>query len=281
MSGADDIAALLAGDAPVVAARLSHVRGSSPREAGAAIYVTATGQAGTIGGGQLEYMVIDAARALLARGAAAAELDVSLGPEIGQCCGGRVWVALCRLDLRQRADLRDRLRAEAATRPQVLVLGAGHVGRALAAQLQHLPFHTRLLDSRAAELAQCRARVDHCLTALPEAEIAAAPPGSAFVILTHDHALDFLLTAAALARGDAAYVGLIGSATKRARFLRWAAEHGGAPDTGGLVCPIGAAGRGDKRPEIIAALTAAELVTALSQHVAAPPRNCTGRQTTG
>jgi hypothetical protein len=57
--------------------------------------------------------------------------------------------------------------------------------------------------------------------------VRAAPPGSAFVILTHDHALDFLLSAEALGRGDAAYVGMIGSATKRAAFRAWCRRQGG------------------------------------------------------
>ena len=72
------------------------------------------------------------------------------------------------------------------------------------------------------------------------------------MVLTHDHALDFLITDAALARGDAAYVGLIGSATKRARFAKWRAEHGAPGGTDGLICPIGGPS-GDKRPEVIAA----------------------------
>ena len=241
MTGAADIRALLAGEAPVVEARLERVAGSAPREAGAAIYVTETAQAGTIGGGQLEYMVIGAARALLARGGEAAQMDLPLGPEIGQCCGGRVEVALRRLDRAARAKVVAASAEAQARRPHLLILGAGHVGRALAVQAQHLPLRTVLIDGRAAELALSRAQVATRLTALPEAEIDAAPPGSAFVVLTHDHALDFLLTAAALARGDAAYVGMIGSATKRARFLRWAEDHGGAPETARLTCPMSSA----------------------------------------
>ena len=99
------------------------------------------------------------------------------------------------------------------------------------------------------------------LTALPEAAIRAAAPRAAFVILTHDHGIDFLLAAEALARGDAAYVGMIGSATKRAGFARFARERG--VDPAPLVCPIGGPS-GDKRPAVIAALTAAEVMLALS-----------------
>jgi xanthine dehydrogenase accessory factor len=76
------------------------------------------------------------------------------------------------------------------------------------------------------------------LLVLPEAEIRAAPPGAAFVILTHDHVLDFLLAVEALRRPDAVYVGMIGSRTKRATFTRYAANEG--VDARSLVCPIGA-----------------------------------------
>ena len=70
------------------------------------------------------------------------------------------------------------------------------------------------------------AGVERVLTPLPEEIVRRAPPGSAFVVLTHDHALDFLIVREALARGDAAYVGMIGSRTKRVSFLRWLARGG-------------------------------------------------------
>nr|WP_306795512.1 XdhC family protein [Acinetobacter baumannii] len=102
------------------------------------------------------------------------------------------------------------------------------------------------------------------MTPLPEAEIRAAPPGAAYVILTHDHALDFLLGVEALARQDAAYVGMIGSRTKRATFARFARTQD--VDPAPLTCPIGAGFPRDKRPEIIAAFTAAEIMARLLTH---------------
>ena len=138
-------------------------------------------------------------------------------------------------------------------------MGAGHVGRALAAALALLPVRTVLVDSRAEELALTPPSVEAVLTAIPEEEVRRAAPGGAFVVLTHDHALDFLIVREALAREDAAYVGMIGSRTKRVSFLRWLRE-AGAVDTAPLVCPIGAAGRPDKRPEVIAAFVAAEIM---------------------
>ncbi|MDZ7711045.1 MAG: XdhC family protein [Roseovarius sp.] len=90
-------------------------------------------------------------------------------------------------------------------------------------------------------------------------------------MLTHDHALDFLLTAQALARNDAAYVGMIGSATKRARLATWFRDHCNGQRSDALTCPIGAATKGDKRPEVIAAGVLPEVMTALARHPARAP----------
>lgn len=259
--------ALLAGDAPLVHLRLTAVEGSAPREVGAEMLVTANAQAGTIGGGQAEYRAVARARAMLADGGAQDSLTMALGPELGQCCGGRVTVALNVLPLAARTAMLARLNGE-KTR-LVMILGAGHVGRALAQVLAPLPCRVVLVDSRAEELAKAPASAKQRLTPLPEAEIGRAPPSSAFIVTTHDHGLDFLLTLAALKRGDAAYVGLIGSATKRARFTRFAKDHDTDPSA--LICPIGAAGLGDKRPEVIALMTAQEIFATFARATQGTP----------
>jgi len=228
--------------------RITRARGSTPREAGAEMLVGRDTTTGSIGGGQLEYLAIDRARQMLARGEARAVMDIPLGPEIGQCCGGRVELTLDRDPA-----------SPPPPRPAVLIFGAGHVGRALARAMLPLPVSVRLIDPRAAELALAPG-VPQTLTPLPEAEVRRAPSGAAHVVVTHDHALDFLIAAEALSRRDAAYVGMIGSATKRAGFARFARPRG--IDPAGLTCPIGAGIR-DKRPEVIAAFTAAEIMARL------------------
>jgi xanthine dehydrogenase accessory factor len=250
---------------------VARAQGSTPREAGAWMWVGAARAVGTIGGGQLEYMAIDAARAMLRRDGASAEMDVPLGPAIGQCCGGRV---LLRLERASFAEVEKRHAAERARFPQVCIFGAGHVGAALARALVATPVHVALVDQRDAELSAAAhpGVALHC-AAIPEALVRAAAPGSAFAILTHDHALDFLLAAEALGRGDAAYVGMIGSATKRAQFDRFARARG--LDPAPLVCPM-AAPSGDKRPAVIAALAAAEIMRALFP-APAPARPATAR----
>lgn len=260
-----DIIAFLRSDVPLVRVEIIRVQGSSPRDVGAVMYVSETGMAGTIGGGQLEYMALDEARKLLKSGEVSTVMDVPLGPEIGQCCGGRVEVDLTVMDAHARAAAETRAAADAALCPKVYVLGSGHVGRALAAQFQHLPVDCVLVDSRAEELALSTADVAKSLTPLPESAVREAPAGSAFIVLTHDHALDFLLTSEALARGDAAYVGMIGSATKRAKFASFAKTQDGV-SAADLVCPIGGDTGGDKRPEVIAAFVVAEVLAALAAY---------------
>ena len=222
-------------------------------------------QDGTIGGGALEYMVIDRARQVLRDGEHADDLDIPLGPEIGQCCGGRVDVALRRLSTTTVERLKARIAAEHAARPHVFLFGSGHVGHALARALSVLPLQVHVVDTRPDELTALPANIVTHAVAMPEAVVRSAPKGSSYVILTHDHALDFLIGAEALQRADAPYVGMVGSKTKRARFRSWYLEEGYPADVlDKLVLPIGGRafpdGLGDKRPEVIAALAAAEIM---------------------
>jgi xanthine dehydrogenase accessory protein XdhC len=238
--------------------------GSTPRETGATMAVSHTASVGTIGGGQLEFHCIDIARAMLAEGETERHLDIPLGPQMGQCCGGRVQVLLKRATAADLAMQEARDKAEAASRPVALIFGAGHTGRALASALAPLPFATSVIDDRDGAMNGLPAAITCIRMADPVAAIALAPPQAAFVILSHSHALDYRLAEAALARGDAAYVGMIGSATKRARFEASFLRSGGRRAAlAQLTCPIGGADVDDKRPEVIAALTATELVRSL------------------
>jgi xanthine dehydrogenase accessory protein XdhC len=243
---------------------LTRAAGSTPREAGATMAVSATDAAGTIGGGQLEFHCIDMAREMLVSGERERSLDIPLGPQMGQCCGGRVSVSLKRAGAADLAMLAASEKAEAAAQPAILIFGAGHTGRALAQALAPLPFATTLIDDRDGVMDGLPAAVTCIRMADPVAAVATAPSGAAHVVLTHSHALDYRLTEAALQRGDASYVGMIGSATKRARFEAGFLRTGGRREAlARLTCPIGGSDVDDKRPEVIAALTAAELVRSL------------------
>lgn len=245
---------------------VSKALGSTPREAGTWMLVSTSGIFGTIGGGQLELMAINEARSLLAAGKSTGSMAIPLGPEIGQCCGGNVTLSLARLNETEAGTLLSKRQDQDAILPEVYVFGAGHVGKALARALSPLPLNTVLVETRKDELDAATADVEKRLVAMPESLIENARGGSAFVVLTHDHALDFLIVQTALARKDAAYIGMIGSKTKRASFASWHIKEAGGSrkDLDRLTCPIGGSSVRDKRPEVIAALAAAEIMTAIT-----------------
>ncbi|MBN9508978.1 MAG: xanthine dehydrogenase accessory protein XdhC [Alphaproteobacteria bacterium] len=251
----------LAAGVPTIVVRVDRAQGSTPRDHDATMLVTASAIEGTIGGGRLEWMAIERARAMLREAAAHDTLDVPLGPAVGQCCGGHVQLALTRADTVLLAALEADEARERANWPSVVLFGAGHVGRALAVALEPLPLAVTVIETRAEYLAALPPRIRGLPSADAPAEIRVAPTRSAFVVATHSHQLDYAITEAALARGDATYVGMIGSVTKRVRFARWFAARGGDPvRLGALVCPIGGQGVRDKRPTVIAAFVAAEVL---------------------
>ncbi len=189
-----------------------------------------------------------------------------LGPAVGQCCGGHVDLWLRRAAEAERAELEMAEAAAEAALPTVLLFGAGHVGRSLAAALAPLPLRLRWIDGRADEFpAAPPAGIEVVVTDRPLAEIEQAPAGSAAFVLTHSHSLDFTLCSAVLERGDFAYLGLIGSRTKRVRFERGFRELGISADRiAAMACPIGGSALRDKRPPVIAALAAAEVLLGLA-----------------
>ncbi|MBA1140029.1 xanthine dehydrogenase accessory protein XdhC [Mesorhizobium neociceri] len=275
-SKVQSLRAFLASAGRLALVEVAGTKGSTPREKGAFMLVSQAAIFGTIGGGQLEYMAIDKARQMLfsppkGKGTrievdeVCATLDVPLGPEIGQCCGGRVEVLIRLVDAALAAELVTAAEAEEAHLPHVYIFGGGHVGQALASTIALLPVHGVVIETRAEALEGMPETVETRLTPMPEAEIRKAPAGTAFAILTHDHALDFLIVAEALKRDDAAYVGMIGSKTKKATFRNWfmKSADGSEAEFARLVSPIGGDTVKDKRPPVIAALAAAEIMTAL------------------
>lgn len=251
----------------VIQASIVRTIGSSPRNSDTEMFISETDTLGTIGGGQLEYLVINHSKKMIAENIKKDILKISLGPEIGQCCGGKVEVSLLEMYEKDKCLALNRFNKKDKNLPHVYVMGAGHVGRALALQLQHLPVRCVLIDSRVDELAKCSADVETRLSAIPEEDIKSAPRGSAYVILTHDHALDFILCGAALDRHDAKYVGMIGSKTKRVKFKKWYQVNYDNNLIRDFTCPIGNVKNQDKRPSIIASFVAAEVIDMLFTNV--------------
>ncbi|MET0371077.1 MAG: xanthine dehydrogenase accessory protein XdhC [Sphingobium sp.] len=288
-------------EAPAALVSILASEGSAPRGPGTRMLVTADGQHGTIGGGQLEYRAIEQARAILDLPPGNWRVqDYPLGPLLGQCCGGRVrllvehvdpaalgWIAdageermlvttlasdavrrhvggdaLCQpLSARGDRPREGTVIAERIGRRRrpVYLFGAGHVGQAVARHAQALPLRLAWFDTRPIfETIDGVAIVPEDAVAQCVAE---APDDAAIIIMTHDHGLDYALAHAALTRPPLAFVGLIGSATKRARF-HVRLERDGVPDRSRarLHCPIGIAGIDGKEPDVIAIATLAQLL---------------------
>lgn len=332
----DALARLAGEDVAAVVVTVAAAKGSTPREAGTKMVVTEAETIGTIGGGHLELMATEAAREMLAEGAAAETRlrRVSLGPELGQCCGGNTtlllepvgaaadgeWLAALAeawdggrpcvlvtraegapgarmvvngqavrgglgggaLDAGAVARAREMLAGgddgaaleeiEGAmllfepVRPpdlNIVLFGAGHVGRALVQVLAGLPCRLAWFDSRDNMFPEERwANVVMEVTEAPEHDVDEAPPGSFFLVMTHSHALDLKLCERILKRGDFAYFGLIGSRTKRRRFEKRLLHKGIDPRTiGRMTCPIGVPGISGKHPREIAIAVAAEILS--------------------
>jgi len=225
--------------------------GSTPREAGCKMVVTADRLYGTIGGGHLEFRAREIACELLADpaiGTAGPVLrEFPLGPALGQCCGGAASLLF-----------------EPVLPPglEIALFGAGHVGRALAHVLGTLPCRLIWIDPRAEEFPEdVPANAEVRLSVLPVHEVDTLPAGCQLVIMTHSHQLDLDLVDAALRRPDFAAIGLIGSLTKRARFVKRLGLRGHGPDAiRRLVCPIGIPGAGGKHPAEIAIAVAAQIL---------------------
>jgi xanthine dehydrogenase accessory factor len=244
----DALAAAERENQPAVLVTLLEVRGSTPRDPGAKMVVSAEGLFGTIGGGHLEYRCEAEARSLLADGAEGPfRRDFPLGPELGQCCGGHVTV------------LFEVLRPP---RLHVALFGAGHVGKALVKLLADLPCRVSWIDSRPEALpANLPRNVTPIRTAEPARAVAALPPGCLVMVMTHDHKLDFDIVTAALQRADFTGVGLIGSETKRVRFASRLARAGIARSAvERLICPIGLPDIAGKEPAVVAVSVAAQIL---------------------
>jgi xanthine dehydrogenase accessory protein XdhC len=257
--GIGDIAAAV-GEGPAAVVCVTGAEGSTPREAGAHMLVTPRRTAGTIGGGEAERRAVEAARALLATGLTRKELSLPLGPELDQCCGGRMTLSIARIDKAPNGPFplwQGGPVVGEETGREVWVYGAGHVGEALVGALRPLPFDVRWLDGRAETVWPVSAPDPLRRVAIPEAEVANAADDAFHVVLTHSHALDLEIVAAILSR-PFGYCGLIGSRTKRATFERRLRERG--IGTGRLTCPIGLPAIRGKEPAVIAASVAAQLL---------------------
>jgi len=249
---------------PAVLITVTRAQGSVPREAGTAMGVFALGETGTIGGGHLELQAISLARqGLSGEPLPAGEQRHALGPSLGQCCGGVVFLAFEKVGPPDVARLRQRL---AIPRAPVALFGGGHVGRALVKVLVELPLAIRWIDSRDAIFPPGLPPHLLCEQSDPvQSAVMDLAPGSRVLIMSFSHAEDLEIVAACLQRlrqhDDLPFIGLIGSASKWARFRhRLEARGYGPQECARVTCPIGIAGIAGKEPAVIAVAVAAQLL---------------------
>ncbi|MDE1164021.1 MAG: xanthine dehydrogenase accessory protein XdhC [Pseudomonas sp.] len=242
------LADLQAQGEPCVLVTIIEEKGSTPRNAGSKMVVSATHLYDTIGGGHLEYKAMHIARQMLESGKQDTHLErFSLGASLGQCCGG-VTVLL--------------FEPMGQVQAQIAVFGAGHVGRALVPLLASLPCRVRWIDSREQEFPE---HIPHGVRKIvneePLDEVDELPKGSYCIVMTHNHALDLELTAAILKRNDFTWFGLIGSKTKRVKFEHRLRDRGFDPAiVQRMRCPMGLAEVKGKLPIEIAVSVAAEII---------------------
>jgi xanthine dehydrogenase accessory factor len=244
-----------------VLVEITSTKGSAPRGTDAWMVVTQHGFYGTIGGGTLEWKAMAEAQKMLQTRTSKKYLDYVLGPDLGQCCGGRVSLSFSLMTQSHREYVSTQMKSDIEHQRIVHVFGAGHVGRALVLALAPLPFRLKWFDARPNAFPPVVAGQVDVIAEDGLRALALATPGSLGFIMTHSHSLDLELVHASLRNSDMAYVGVIGSTTKRARFenrLRDFGVDSGRVDA--LLCPIGVAGVASKHPAAIAASVVAQIL---------------------
>ena len=236
---------------------VTHAEGSTPREAGAWMIVTLQGYHGSIGGGTLEWHAMAEAQALLGKPATYKSIRKSLGPDLGQCCGGRVDLRIENFDVTSLPALRVDATNYKNNNQQIHLWGAGHVGRALVMALAPLPFEISWWDARPNAFPPAIPQNVMCRVGGPN-----EMEDDAFVmVMSHSHALDFEIVDCALRNPTFEFVGLIGSQTKRARFIKRLREAGHDENNlNRFTCPIGASNVKSKLPAAIAASVAVQML---------------------
>ena len=248
MNWIDVIARLSGENAGFVLVSVIAIKGSAPRDCQSKMVVTDAQIHDSIGGGNLEFEAMDIARALLDKGKPATQShDFSLGKDLTQCCGGKVTLLF---------------ECFPACQFNVVLFGAGHVGKALVTILSELPCRVRWVDERENIFPQSVAsNIETVSMQNPFAAVESCAEGACYLIMTHSHEIDMELCEAVLARVDARYCGLIGSQSKGAKFRSRLKKKGFTEhELAGLTCPIGLESIPGKTPMEVAVSVAGQLL---------------------
>ncbi|MBV1906871.1 MAG: xanthine dehydrogenase accessory protein XdhC [Pseudomonadales bacterium] len=257
---------LQSGETHAACLRIINCQGSAPRDTGCTMFVSRLSLKGTIGGGHLEYTLIQSTRENLAARLCRTGHEkrvFSLGPSLGQCCGGKVEVQIETFELSKMLENAPALQEAIFPNSfQIAVFGAGHVGQALISILGTLPCTTTWIDSREEMFPKhLPGNVSTLYSEEPQYEVATFPRNICYVIMTHSHPLDEKILEAILKRNDSAYCGLIGSKSKRIKFEKRLSARGLPMEyLQKLTCPIGDTTINGKHPGEIAVALASQLL---------------------
>jgi xanthine dehydrogenase accessory factor len=251
---------------PAMMVTVKRHRGSVPREEGAWMAVFASSSVGTIGGGHLEWIATTEARERLNGRSGDAVQRYALGPALGQCCGGEVWLAFEPVSAADIQRLAYQFALIKSSWPGVALFGGGHVAQALVQVTANLPLRVNWFDSRDGIFPQAlpdNVSAEHSDPV--HAAVTSLTPGSCVLIMSFSHAEDLDVVAACLMRqrerADLPFIGLIGSRTKWAAFCYRLQDRGfAAEEINQVDCPIGLPGISGKQPEVIAVAAAAQLL---------------------
>ena len=245
----------------LIKAKIISTEGSVPREVGDYMLISKKDIFGTIGGGQLEFITVNRAKELLEESVKKKEiLNIPLGPGIGQCCGGYVQIKLTHYLNGEDSIIKERCSIK--KNDNLFIFGAGHIGQALSSKSSDLNFEVHLVDSRKNFLYMNDHKdVDYIFADQPWRLIKNLPKNSYYVILTHSHDYDFKIINEILFNMSFKFVGLIGSKTKKNRFMSRLRINGHNQSLIDLIeCPIGLNFNHTKEPGEISISIMAKLI---------------------
>ena len=241
----------------VIKAKIISSEGSVPSEEGNYMLISKKDIFGTIGGGQLEYLVINKARDLLKNSIKKSDtLSIPLGPGIGQCCGGYVQIKLTHY-INGEESLENSIKNS-----NLFIFGAGHIGQALSLKAVDLNFEVHLVDSRQNFLLMNEDKdIEYIFAKEPWKLIKNLSRDSYYIILTHSHDFDFKIINEILLYNSFKFLGLIGSKTKKNKFTNRLKDNGHNQNLIDLVeCPVGLNINHTKEPNEIAISIIAKLI---------------------
>ena len=208
---------------------ITQATGSTPRRAGSKMLVFPDGSIeGTIGGGEMESLVVREAQAAMEDGKMRLVEYSLTDPQRGDpgVCGGQLEVYVEPL----------------TPRPTVIVVGAGHVGKAVAHLAKWLGFHVVINDDRKEFAAEKNApRADEYITGqLSELPDEYRVTSQCYIILTTRNMQVDVAGLPALLQTPAAYIGVIGSRRRWESTHKMLLEQGIAEeDLARVVSPMG------------------------------------------